>query len=267
MTAHVAVVGGRGKTGRAVMEAVRARGVSARPLGRAELRATVEALQGASAVYVIAPNMHPDEPAFVRDVLTAAHDAGVSRIVYHSVAAPYLPEMPHHLAKAESERLVRGSGADWTILQPCAYVQNFVPALSEAEPALVVPYDPDRTFGLVDLADVGEAAASALTGSGPDGGALVGSSIELGGPARVSVRDVARAAGSVLGRDVPVRRITSSEWAAGPGAGLEARERDWLVRMFDYYDDHGLVCGPLGSQAVLGRPPRSVTDALRRELA
>src|SRR5699024_5880992 len=120
-----------------------------------------------------------------------------SRIVYHSVAAPYLPEMPHHLAKAESERLVRGSGADWTILQPCAYVQNFVPALSEAEPALVVPYDPDRTFGLIDLADVGEAAALALTGSAANG-ALVGSSIELGGPARVSARDLAQAAGTVL---------------------------------------------------------------------
>lgn len=271
MTADIAVVGGRGKTGRSVIDAVRARGGSARPLGRAELRDAALALRGATAVYVIAPNMHPDEPTFVRDILAAAREAGVSRIVYHSVAAPYLPEMPHHLAKAEAERLVRASGAEWTILQPCAYIQNFVPQLSGPEPGLTVPYDPERTFGLVDLADVAEVAALVLLGftlTGPalDGDSLIGATVELGGPTQVSVRDVARAAEFVLGRGVPVRRISSQEWAAGAGAPLAIRERDWLVHMFNYYDRHGFSCGSVGARAFLGRPPRSVEDVLRREL-
>ncbi len=215
--------------------------------------------------------MHLDEAGFVRNILAAVREAGVSRVVYHSVAAPYLPEMPHHMGKAEAEALVRASGVEWTILQPCAYIQNFVPQLSGPEPALVVPYDPDRTFGLVDLADVAEVAAIALLGSPPpdpstDGESLVGASIELGGPAQVSVRDVARVAESVLGRGVPVRRISSQEWAAGAGAVFEARERDWLLRMFAYYDRLGLPCGAVGARAVLGRPPRSVAEVLRREL-
>lgn len=261
MTADIAVIGGRGKTGRAVIDAVEAHGGSARPVGRAELRDPVGALRDASAVHVMAPNMHPDEPAFVRDLLSAAYDAGVARVVYHSVAAPYLPDMPHHLGKAESERLVRGSGLEWTILQPCAYVQNFVPQLSGPDPTLRLPYDPDRPFGFVDLVDVGAAAARALCDAD-----LVGSTVELGGPAQVTVRDVARIAATVLGRDVAVERISREEWAAGPGAGLEARERDWLTAMFAYYDDHGLQCGALGLRAVLGREPHSVTEALRREL-
>lgn len=261
MTADIAVIGGRGKTGRAVIDAVESHGGSARPVGRAELRDPVGALRGACAVHVMAPNMHPDEPAFVRGVLSAAYDAGVPRVVYHSVAAPYLPRMPHHLGKAESERLVRGSGLEWTILQPCAYVQNFVPQLSGPDPSLSLPYDPDRPFGLVDLADVGEAAARALCDAG-----LVGATVELGGPAQVTVREVARAAASVLGRDVAVHRISTDQWAAGPGAGLDARERDWLMAMFDYYDDHGLQCGALGLRAILGREPHSVTQVLQREL-
>jgi len=267
MTAEIAVIGGRGKTGRAVIEAVRARGGSARPVGRAELRDPVAALRGAAAVYVMAPNMHPDEPAFVRDLLTAASDVGVPRVVFHSVAAPYLPEMPHHLGKAESERLVRRSPLEWTILQPCAYVQNFVGSLQGPDPELTVAYDPDARFGFVDLADVGQVAALALLGDGPADDRLVGSTVELGGPALVSVNDLARAAAEVLGRPGPLTRVPRDQWVEGPGAGLEPRERDWLAAMFAHYDDHGLLCGPVGARALLGREPRSVAQVLTRELS
>jgi len=263
MTAEIAVIGGRGKTGRAVIDAVRSRGGSARPVGRAELRDPDAALRGVAAVYVMAPNMHPDEPTFVRDLLAAATAVGVSRVVFHSVAAPYLPEMPHHLGKAEAERLVRRNPLEWTILQPCAYVQNFLGSLRAPTPELTVPYDPDARFGFVDLADVGEAAAHALLAA-PD--SLSGATVELGGPALVSVRDVALAAAEVLGRPVPVTRISRAAWAEGPGAGLAPRERDWLGAMFAHYDDHGLLCGSLGTAALLGRQPRGVAEVLAREL-
>ena len=133
--------------------------------------------------------------------------------------------------------------------------------LAGPAPELVVAYDPDRPFGLVDLADVGEVAAAALLGEVP-----AGSTLEVGGPELVNVRDVARAAGAVLGVDVAVRRTTAQEWAAGPGAGLDPRERDWLVAMFDYYDAHGLPAGPLGVRAVLGRAPTPLPLVLEREL-
>jgi len=256
----MAVLGGTGKTGRSVVRALSARGAEAVPLGRAAWANLPGSLSGCEAAYVIAPNMHPDEPAYVAAALGAAEEAGVRRVVLHSVAAPYSPAMPHHLAKAEAEDVLRRSGVAWTILQPCAYVQNLVPPLVAGGP-LRVPYDVDAPFGLVDLADVAEAAATVLLDAGH-----TGATYELGGPVAVSVGDVGAVASELLGRPVPVERVDPSEWARTEGAGLDDRVRHWLLAMFAYYDAYGLPTGPLPLSALLGRSATSLGDTLRREL-
>ncbi|MGH1562103.1 SDR family oxidoreductase [Mumia sp. DW29H23] len=256
----VAVVGASGKTGTHVVEALASRGVPVRPLGRAELADPVAAFTGAGAAYLIAPNLHPDEPALVGGWLDALRTAGVPRLAYHSVAWPYAPAMPHHLAKAQTEDLVRRSGLAWTVLQPCAYVQNLLPGLAAESPAVRVPYAVDRPFGLVDLADVGEAAAVVLTEDGH-----VGATYELGGPTLVSLADVADAASTVLGEPVVAERLDPGTWAAGPGAAMDPRERDWLLAMFAFYDAYGLPTGGVPLRALLGRSPHDVATVLRRE--
>ena len=183
---RIAVLGGSGKTGRAIATALEARAASVTSIGRRDWGDLAGALHGCDAVSVIAPNFHPDEPAYVAEVLAAAETAGVTRLVYHSVATPYAPAMPHHLGKARSEDLVRRSATAWTVLQPCAYVQNLVPALRSADAVLEVPYAVDRPFGLVDLDDVAEATARVLLDDGH-----VGATYELGGPAWLTVADVA----------------------------------------------------------------------------
>ena len=257
----VAVVGASGKTGTRVAEALALRGVPVRRLGRTELADPVAAFEGSAAAYLIAPNLHPDEPALVGGWVEALRAAGVGRVAYHSVAWPYAPAMPHHLAKAETEDLVRRSGLAWTVLQPCAYVQNVVPGLRAAAPAVRVPYSVDRPFGLVDLADVGEAAAVVLTEDGH-----VGATYELGGPSLVTLADVARAAAQVRGVPVPAERLDPRAWAGGAGAGMDPRERDWLLAMFAFYDAYGLPTGGVPLQALLGRAPRDLRTTLTREL-
>ncbi len=158
---RIALLGGHGKTGRAVAAALAARGAEPVALGRADWPDLAAALAGCDAAYVVAPNLHPDEPGYVATALDALRAAGVPRIGYHSVASPYCPEMPHHLGKAVSEDLVRRSDLAWTILQPGAYLQNL-----DLSTDLEVPYDVDAVFGFADLAEVGEAAAVVLTTDG-----------------------------------------------------------------------------------------------------
>ncbi len=220
----IAVLGGHGKTGRAVCAALADRGVESRPVGRADWPDLAAALAGCAAAYLIAPNLHPDEPAYVAEALAALTEAGVGRVVYHSVASPYAPEMPHHLGKAVSEDLIRRSGLAWTILQPGAYLQNL-----DLSGPVEVPYDVDAVFGFADLAEVAEAAALVLTEDGH-----VGATYELA--SRVAtVAELATEAG------VPARRT-------------DQRPDGWLGAMFAYYDHYGLPVGTRTLHALLAGP-------------
>lgn len=227
---RVAVVGGNGKSGRAVTAALARRGAQGTNLGRAEWPRLAEAMVGCEAVYLIAPNLHADEPGYVRVVLEAMRRAGVPRVVYHSVASPYVPEMPHHLGKARGEAAVRRSGLSWTVLQPGAYLQNL-----DLTGPVRVPYDVAAPFGFLDLADLGEAAATVLLEAGHDG-----ATYELASR-QASVAALAREAGTTAVRD-------TSLVPSVPGD----REASWLRAMFDYYDRHGLLVGLLPLRALLG---------------
>lgn len=221
---RVAVVGGRGKTGRAVCDALARRGHQGAALGRAEWPRLADAMAGCQAAYLIAPNLHPDEPEYVADALDAMLAACVPRVVYHSVASPYAPQLPHHVGKAQAEDLVRRSGLAWTILQPGAYLQNL-----SLDRDLEVPYDVDAVFGFADLTEVGEAAAVVLTEDGH-----VGATYELASRVATPAQLAAERGHRAFRTEIPV-------------------EHPWLRLMFDYYDRHGLPVGTRTLAMLLGR--------------
>lgn len=245
MTTTIALVGGSGKTGRAVGAALDRRGVAWFATGRAEWDDLATALAPADRLHLVAPNLHPDEPAYVEAVLAAARAAGVGRVVYHSVAAPHAPAMPHHLAKAEAEDVVRRSGLAWTLLQPGAYLQNLP---LDGRPVRV-PYRTDSEFGFAHLPDVAEATSTVLLTAGHEGATYELASF------RASVADVAAALGA------PAEVVPAEQWAASDGADLDSRRRAWLLAMFAYYDRHGLPVGTGPMSLLLGRAPTGLAAA------
>lgn len=287
--APVAVLGASGKTGRAVTAALLRRGVSVRGLVRRPGRlgdapgavptsgavvneAVVDldtggglpaAFDGCAAAYLIAPNVHPDEPGLIRRALDAARDAGVERVVLHSVLHPYASALPHHMGKAVAEELVRESGVSWAVLQPCAYTQNLTAVLPAALDAgrLVVPYRVDAPFTLVDLDDVAEVAAAVLTEPGHEA-----ASYELCGPDAVSVADVAALVALATGRELVAERTDPQAWLTGPGAALPEYARRALHAMFVAYDAHGLVGGRRVLPWLLGRPSTPASAVVARAL-
>ena len=272
----VLVIGAAGKTGRAVTRSLTSHGVTVRAAVRSPARAETayaagarsisvvdldsglgldDAVDGVDGVYHLAPNVHPDEVAIADRVAGAAVRAGVARFVFHSVLHPHDPSMPHHLRKAEAEKVVRTHLPGATVLRPAAYHQNLLDAAHAGR--LAVPYSLETPFTNVDLDDVAEVAATVLTRPGHEG-----VTYDLAGPEVLSVREQAHVAADVLGHPVEVVRVEVAEWVAGPGASLAPQARDDLLAMFASYDRGGLVGEAAALRRLLGREPRSWADVL-----
>lgn len=216
------------------------------------------------AVYHICPNMNPDEIVIGENILRAAEKSGVERLVYHSVLHPQTEAMPHHWAKLRVEELVIKSAFRWTIVQPTVYMQNVLAQWDSISRRGVypVPYPAGTRLSLADLDDVAEAAAVILTESGHDGAIY-----ELAGTAPMSQSDVADTLSKVLDRPVSVEQVSIETFRANARAsGLGDYQVDGLVKMFEYYASYGLVGNPRVLTWLLGRPPTTLVDFLKKQV-
>jgi uncharacterized protein YbjT (DUF2867 family) len=281
-------MGAAGKTGRAVLRALAARALPARAfVRRPEDAPTVaalgahsvvagdlrhaddlrRALAGATAVYHLCPNVHPDEVAIGQAVIAAARAAGIARLVYHSVLHPQTERMPHHWGKLRVEEALFESGLDYTILQPAPYMQNLLAGWASItqQGVYCVPYPVGTRLSLVDLEDVGAVAAQVLdTGDARH----VGATYELVGTPPLSQVEVAEALSAQLGRPVQAVEQPVDEWEArARAAGLGDYQRAALRAMFAYYACFGLGGSPQVLSWLLGRPPTPLAGFAARAAA
>jgi len=279
----ILVTGAAGKTGKAIVKALAARGASVRALvrrpehtgallalGAAEVtvgsfedrEALLRAAAGTLAIYHICPNVNRDEVQYARAVADAAQAQGVGRFVFHSVLHPQIEAMPHHWAKMRAEEMLFAEGFDLTILQPTAYMQNVLGAWRGIveDGVFRVPYPVETRLSLVDLDDAAEAAALVLTQDGHGG-----ATYELVGTRPLGQSEVAATIGAALRREVRAEAETVEAWdARARAAGMAEHERITLAAMFRYYAEHGLVGNPNTLRWLLGRTPNDLAAFLGR---
>lgn len=280
----VLVSGAAGKTGRAVMAALLARGGRVRAMVRdaqqarsieylavqevvlGDMRAEADvrrAVRGVRAIYHICPNMHPQEEDIGRLFLQAAREEGVEHFVYHSVLHPQTEKMPHHWHKMRVEEMILESGLSFTILQPTAYMQNILAQRERilTEGRYLTPYSRHACISLVDLEDVAAAAATVLSTA-----EHVGATYELVGTRPLAQTEVADRLSAVLGVPVQAGETAVERWREGAiAAGLGSYQVETLLRMFAYYDAYGLAGNVNVLTWLLGRPPTTLDAFIRRE--
>ncbi len=274
-TSTVAVLGASGQTGRRVLAALDERGVATRAVTRqsaapasateaakadlADPGSVRAALEGAAAVYIVAPAFHPEEDRIVADAAAAAADAGVGRIVLHSVLHPHTPRMPHHMRKAAAEDAVRRAGVPWTILQPAMYVQTVVGMLRPGAEEIPLVWSASAPMTPVHLGDIAEVAATVLI---QDGHAAA--SYELAGPETLGLGEMIAQAGAVTGRELRTFPVDPAQIA--PRIADNPQHAAELTAMFTEYGNNGLVGNSRVLAWLLGREPTRFADAVRADL-
>lgn len=286
----IAITGAGGKTGMALVKALATQGIAVRALVRrpsdqAELvtlaasqgiakgivesiigdmedAATLQTLlRGATSLYHICPNMHPNEVKIGATMLACARKAGIQHVVYHSVLHPQTSTMPHHWQKLQVEELIFQSGVPFTLLQPTAYMQNLLAYWSTVRQTgnYTVPYPVTTRIALVDLRDVAVVAMRVLTEPGH-----LGATYELVGSAPLSQMEVAAAIAEHLGHHVTARELSLATWEEQARAnGLQGYAVDTLRQMFVYYATYGLVGNANVLGWLLGRAPTSLATFLQ----
>jgi uncharacterized protein YbjT (DUF2867 family) len=216
----VLVTGATGNVGRAVLAALRDRGVSARPglrdpgsdpeavaLDFLRPETFAPALAGVTALFLMRPPAISDVRRTLNPLVDAALAAGVRRVVFLSVlGADTRGYIPH--AKVEAH-LRRGPG-EWTCLRAGFFAQNLGDAYRadiREHDELFVPAG-DGRVAFVDARDLAEVAARALVEDGHARRAYT-----LTGPEAFDFTEVAAMLSAELGREIRYARPGALRYA------------------------------------------------------
>ena len=188
--------------------------------------------------------------------VNGARMAGVKKVVYLSVqGVDKAPHLPHFGAKLSVEAALKVSGLPFTILRPNNFFQNDTryKDVMLAYGAYPQPFG-DVGLSRVDVRDIAEAAAIALTT-----GAADGETVNLVGGDVLTATATAATWGGVLGRKIAYGGNDLDAWEKQSLAFLPA----WMVfdfrLMYAFFQEKGLKASPedlARLTALLGHPPR-----------
>jgi uncharacterized protein YbjT (DUF2867 family) len=264
------VLGGTGRTGSRVAKDLIGRGLSARTAARGDADARFDwddkathgpALSGVEGVYLVTPVMRADFAGQVSEFLDLAEAAGVRHVTYLSTYG-IDQASPEFAIRAVELDLLSRTGLTHSILRPAWVMQNFSDDhLPLVEGLITVPTG-EGPDAFVDAEDIAAVAAETL--ANPE--AHAGAQYAPTGPEALTVADVAKIIGDVLGRPVEHNDIDREAWISGAvAAGFVPAAYGEMLRWLT-----GTIASGNGSRPtddvlkVTGVPPTSFADFAKR---
>jgi uncharacterized protein YbjT (DUF2867 family) len=218
-----------------------------------------KALQGVGKLYLLNA-VAPDELTQGLIAYDLAKTMKLEQVVYHSVfRTEHFKDIPHFAAKLAIESALRAFAVPFTIIRPNYFFQNDA-ALQEALTKAGVYPTPIGPVGIsaVDIRDIAEAAAIALTADGH-----LGKTYNLNGPDVLSGPKLAAIWSGQLGREVRYTGGNLDEFEEQ----LRTQAPAWLAfeirMMFQGYHERGFVAEAGDVEALttlLGHTPRRYED-------
>ena len=219
------------------------------------------AFEGAHTLFMVSASEDPDRMRLHGNVVGAATDAGVGRVVYTSFfgAAPgctFTFGRDHW----HTEELIRGSGLRHTFLRDNLYI-DFLPLMVGGDGVIRGPAGDGRVAAVArdDIADV--AVAVLLD----DGGGHDGRSYDMTGPEALTMAEVAEALSTAAGRAIGYHAETLEEaYASRAHYGAPGWEVAGWVTTYAAIANGDLETVSGDVAALAGHPPMGLTEFLRR---
>lgn len=272
----ILVVGGTGNVGSRVVKELLDRQVQVRVLVRkegTEVPQDVEsavgdllnpisvekALDGVDKLYLLNA-VTPDELTQGLIAYDLAKKLTLQHVVYHSVyRVDHFKDVPHFCSKFALESALRDFGLPYTVIRPNYFHQNDVMWKDPITKAGVYPA-PLGPVGIstVDVRDIAEAAAIALTTPGHEGKVY-----NLNGPDVISGPGAAAIWSEVLGKKVSYAGHDMDKFEEQMRAKAPAWSAFDIRMMFQGYLERGFVAGEGDLEALttlLGHAPRRYAD-------
>lgn len=224
-----AIAGASGQLGRLVIEGLKNRipsadlvalarapakvadlGIAARHADYDQPSTLAPALAGIHTLLLISGSEVGQRARQHRNVIAAARQAGVQRIVYtsllHADTSP-LSLASEHVA---TEQLLRDAGMTWTVLRNGWYTENYTAAIPGALAAgALIGSAGNGRIAAAPRKDYADAAAAVLTTPGH-----AGKTYELAGDDAWTLTELAAEISRQAGRDIPYRDLPETEYAA-----------------------------------------------------
>lgn len=279
----IAVTGATGQLGRLIIESLKSKvaadgivalvrspekagdlGVEARAFDYSRADQLAPALAGVDTLMLVSSSEIGQRAVQHRNVIEAAKQAGVGRIVYTSVLHADTSPLDLAAEHRETEAAFAEAGIPTTILRNGWYSENYAGSIQGAlmSGALVGSAGEGRVSSAA-RADYAEAAATVLTSAGHEG-----KTYELAGDVAWTLPNLAAEISLQTGRDIPYKDLPEADYAAvlkgaGVPEGFAGAIAGWDVAaskdaLFD--DGHQL-------SALIGRPTTPLAQTVKLVLA
>lgn len=277
----ILVTGSTGTVGSEVINELRKRNANARALVRSEAKGqtlpsgvevavgdlldpvTVEqALDGVDKVYLLNAVVS-DELTQGLIVYNLAKRLKIQHVVYHSVfEADRFKDVPHFASKLMIEAALKDFDIPYTILRPNYFFQNDARLKEPLTMAGIYPMPlGSQGISAVDVRDIAEVAAIALTSDGHQG-----KTYNLVGPDLVSGPSAAAIWSEVLHKDIDYMGHDFDAWEAQMRQNLPNWSAFDLRMMFQGYVERGFTANDGDIEVLtelMGHAPRNYRDFAR----
>jgi NAD(P)H dehydrogenase (quinone) len=278
----IAVTGATGGLGGRVARRLAGRGVRQRLVVRDPARAPAlagaevatgsyddreglrRAFEGARTLFMVSASEDPDRMRLHTNVVEAARDARVGRVVYTSFFGA-APDCTFTFGRDHwhTEELIRGSGLRHTFLRDNLYV-DFLPLMVGADGVIRGPAGDGRVAAVArdDIADV---AVAVLGDAGDGGDGHDGRTYDMTGPEAFTLAEAAEELSRVSGRAISYHAETLEEaYASRAHYGAPDWEVAGWVTTYAAVASGDLETVSGDVAAVAGHPPIGLAEFLRR---